>query len=537
MRRAQELGDESALPWLLFLLGDVERLLGNLDTALDRAREGRAAAEQAGQRLFARHNLALEGLVHAQLGRPDQARQATRSALENTRDNYVRGVAAEALGQLELALGAPEDAVVQLEPRVAFARAQGIAEPGATRFTVDLIEALVELGRRDEALEILGWYEGNARRLERASALANCRRCRGLLAAQAGELGAALADFEDALAWHDRARIPLDNGRTLLALGVAQRRAKRRREARATLEQALALFERIGAALWAERARGELRRISGRAATTGALTPAEERVAALVAGGRRIARSRPRCSSPIGRSRGTSRASSGSSASSTAPSWLERSNPANHRGSQVQTRVIRPFRPSRALHSLETGGQKVTWRQGDGAMTPKISFITAIVGAALVLAVPAFGDSWGADQNQATVRVSPDLVDRAAAARQQELSSMLDARERSFAAKSEATRIVSPDPVRDDRFRLDPASIPTPAATILRPTEPSGCRSGWDSVAASCSWSASSGGADDATPPARPLIDSHLALDAVRAETPTAEATRRPVDPPAGVLH
>jgi hypothetical protein len=99
-------------------------------------------------------------------------------------------------------------------------------------------------------------------------------------------------------------------------------------------------------------------------------------------------------------------------------------------------------------------------------MTPKISFITAVVGVALVLAVPAFGDSWGADRNQATVRVSPDLADRVGAARQQELTSMLDARERSIAAKSETTRVVSPDPVRDDRFRLDPSSIPTPAATI-----------------------------------------------------------------------
>jgi hypothetical protein len=98
-------------------------------------------------------------------------------------------------------------------------------------------------------------------------------------------------------------------------------------------------------------------------------------------------------------------------------------------------------------------------------MTPKISFITAVVGAALVFAVPAFGDSWGGDRNQATVHVSPDLVDRVDAARQQELSSMLDARERSLAVKSDAT-IVSTDPVRDDRFRLDPSSIPTPAATI-----------------------------------------------------------------------
>jgi DNA-binding NarL/FixJ family response regulator len=69
-------------------------------------------------------------------------------------------------------------------------------------------------------------------------------------------------------------------------LGAIQRRMKRRREARTTLEDALAVFERIGAALWAERARAELKRISGRAATPGALTPAEERVAVLVAEGK-----------------------------------------------------------------------------------------------------------------------------------------------------------------------------------------------------------------------------------------------------------
>jgi hypothetical protein len=97
-------------------------------------------------------------------------------------------------------------------------------------------------------------------------------------------------------------------------------------------------------------------------------------------------------------------------------------------------------------------------------MTPKISFFTAAVGAALVVAVPAFGDSWGADRKQETVRVSPDLADRPVVASQQELSRMLDARERSFTAGSDAS-IVSSDPVRDDRFSLDAASIPTPATT------------------------------------------------------------------------
>ena len=159
-------------------------------------------------------------------------------------------------------------------------------EPAAIRLVTDQVEALIELARPDDAIELLDWYEGNARRLERASALAACMRCRGILAAQAGALDDALAAYEEALEWHGRVEIPLDRGRTLLALGAVQRRIKRRREARETLEEALAIFERIGAALWAERARAELRRISGRAPAPGALTPAEERIAALVAEGK-----------------------------------------------------------------------------------------------------------------------------------------------------------------------------------------------------------------------------------------------------------
>jgi DNA-binding CsgD family transcriptional regulator len=92
--------------------------------------------------------------------------------------------------------------------------------------------------------------------------------------------------YGDALEWHEKVELPLDRARTLLALGGAQRRAKRRREARATITEALAVFERIGAGLWATRTRAELRRISGRAASPGSLTPAEERVAALVAEGK-----------------------------------------------------------------------------------------------------------------------------------------------------------------------------------------------------------------------------------------------------------
>jgi DNA-binding NarL/FixJ family response regulator len=80
--------------------------------------------------------------------------------------------------------------------------------------------------------------------------------------------------------------MPFERSRTLLALGTAQRRSRERRAARESLQQALAAFEQLGAAIWAARARSELGRIAGRAPGSGQLTAAERRVAELVAAGR-----------------------------------------------------------------------------------------------------------------------------------------------------------------------------------------------------------------------------------------------------------
>jgi DNA-binding CsgD family transcriptional regulator len=289
LQRARELGDESSPPYVLAHLSLVECELGDLRIAHGRALEGQEAALQSGQRAVLAFNLALEALIEAQRGNEERASNAALDALRLAAETGVRQaelVATYALGQLELALDNPSAVVSRLEPLLAFVRREAIAEPSAIRFVVDYAEALIQIGRLDEAAEVLDWYEGHAERLGRASALAAARRCRGLLAAQTGDLEAALAAYGEALDRHAQVELPLDRGRTLLALGAAQRRAKRRREARATLEEALAVFEEIGAALWAERARAELRRISGRAATPGALTPAEERVAALVAEGK-----------------------------------------------------------------------------------------------------------------------------------------------------------------------------------------------------------------------------------------------------------
>jgi len=98
-------------------------------------------------------------------------------------------------------------------------------------------------------------------------------------------------------------------------------------------------------------------------------------------------------------------------------------------------------------------------------MTRRITLISVAVGAALVLAVPALGDAWGADRDRASVHVSPDLADRTAAARQKELFAVLDARERSFAASRVAATTATPERAHDDHFRFDPSSVPTPVST------------------------------------------------------------------------
>jgi hypothetical protein len=137
-------------------------------------------------------------------------------------------------------------------------------------------------------------------------------------------------------------------------------------------------------------------------------------------------------------------------------------------------------------------------------MTRTISIITATIGAALLFAVPAYADNWGADQRSEPVRVSPDLIDRAVASEQNRLETMLDAREqalsvsienrvypvdreRALGTKNELTlssdfyadgfsqalqtRGSRPEPVRDDRFRLDPGNAPSQVAATNSGTE------------------------------------------------------------------
>jgi DNA-binding CsgD family transcriptional regulator len=149
----------------------------------------------------------------------------------------------------------------------------------------DQVEALIALGETAAAEELLDWFEDNARRLRRRSALAAAGRCRGLLAGARGDVNGAVEELRHALELHDGVPIPLELGRTRLAYGSALRRSRQKAAARQALEAARSGFDVLGAYVWAARADAELGRVGGRPPASGALTPTERRVAELVVQG------------------------------------------------------------------------------------------------------------------------------------------------------------------------------------------------------------------------------------------------------------
>jgi DNA-binding NarL/FixJ family response regulator len=163
-------------------------------------------------------------------------------------------------------------------------RREGIDELGAFPVASDLVQALAGLGAIDEARKATAVVERLAAEQDHPWARATASRCRGLVLLAERDDAAAVDELRQAVEAYDRLGFPWDGARTLVALGVAQRRLKRRLEARRSLEEAVRSFDELGSAGWATHARAELARVGGRTTNDG-LTPTEQRVAELVAQG------------------------------------------------------------------------------------------------------------------------------------------------------------------------------------------------------------------------------------------------------------
>jgi DNA-binding CsgD family transcriptional regulator len=284
-----ERGEESDLVFVSFhcVLNEIWR--ADFTSATLIAEDTCERAQQLEGALQLSAALTARAMVSAYTGREPDARRDVSQAIgpiSRSGSQLLTAWTVAALGFLEVSLGNYQQALAELEPLLGRVRAAPEAtEIFVAAFVPDAVEALIGLGRLDEAVPLIDALESNGRRLDRVWMVVVGLRCRAMLLAARGDLGAAATLAELAMSEHDRQPMPFERARTQLLLGQLLRRQRHRDAALGTLREAQQTFEYLGTPIWANRAAAELARSKpGRQRAQG-LTPAEQRVAELVFSG------------------------------------------------------------------------------------------------------------------------------------------------------------------------------------------------------------------------------------------------------------
>jgi DNA-binding CsgD family transcriptional regulator len=232
--------------------------------------------------------LAMRATVAAHLGSAAEARSDANAALAIAIECGTPQLALRAitiLGFVDVSMANYEDAQKVFQPLVdAFDTLPG-SEIRNKDYAPDAIEALINVGHIAASEPLIERLEADGQRLDRPWLLAVSARCRAMWWAAKGDLDEAMRMVTKAMAEHDRLQMPFDRARTLLLLGQLQRRKRLKQAAAETFAEALREFERMGASLWATRAREEIDRTDVDPARRSVLRPTEQRVAELVSSG------------------------------------------------------------------------------------------------------------------------------------------------------------------------------------------------------------------------------------------------------------
>ena len=280
--RSRERGAVGELTWALPRLAVSDIWAGHWSSAEAGLREALEIARAQGHEVVVAYLLSELAIVAALRGEEDECRAlaAESAALASARRaSYIGYIANSALVTLELGLGRADEALGHAQ---AFAVTPGLDFWDA----LDRIEAAVRAGAPERAVGTLQRFADWAQTGGSAWARPVAAHCRALVA----EPDEAERLFREALALHAGSGRPFERARTELAFGAFLRRTRRRKEARAHLRAALEAFEALGARLWVEHARVELR-ASGQTArqrdvsTLDQLTAQERQIAQRVAEG------------------------------------------------------------------------------------------------------------------------------------------------------------------------------------------------------------------------------------------------------------
>lgn len=285
--RCAERGNELDVVWADEQLTMINVALGRYDDAERTATDALQRAEQIGGRLPLINAYTAAATVAAYRGRLEDTRVAARAAVAAAtaaQMHYVTRPPLMSLAFVQVSDGRYDEALQTLAPLLESFDPDHGTEIMVGGYLPDAVEALVALGRAEEAEPLVAALEVNGARHDRPWMLAVGARCRALLAADERDLDAALTSAEEAMAHHDRLPMPFERARTELLVGQLQRRRRRTQAAQASLSRAAEVFDEIGSPLWSARAHRELQRLPTRSAGA-ALTDSERQVAEHAASG------------------------------------------------------------------------------------------------------------------------------------------------------------------------------------------------------------------------------------------------------------
>jgi DNA-binding CsgD family transcriptional regulator len=279
-RQAHEEGDESSLANILLNRVIVATWAGDLSEAAALAERMLDAFGQQG--VGPEHGALWRAYVDAYAGRVEPVREAAVAA--DPGEPMVAAIWGRCVGLAELAAGDVAAADRHLAEALEVFERVAFREPAVWRVDGDAIEAALAAGDLERAQKLLDRFAERAARSQIPWSLSVSARCRGLVLAAQGDLGAAAAALDRALAEHERCPMPFERARTLLVQGRLQRRLKQKRRARLSLDEARALFAAQGAETWVARVEEELERVAVRRAPA-ELSATELRIARLAADG------------------------------------------------------------------------------------------------------------------------------------------------------------------------------------------------------------------------------------------------------------
>jgi DNA-binding CsgD family transcriptional regulator len=278
----REGGYHSFLPQSLLPEAELDFRTGHWDRALAGASEAAQLYEETGQPVDGAIAASTLARIEAARGHGSACIEHAGKAVDGDRASGLLAATAFAeagIGHLELARRRFDQAIEHLEKAAAITADGGMWEPGLLQLHPDLVESLVCAGREPEARAIAEELEARATGGDRPGMLAAALRCRALLSPDLDALDA----LAEALTHLDRT--PFERARTELILGSRLCDADMFDDGRRHLTVALDLFASLGARLWADLTRVELRALGATLIVPDRLTPREEQVARLVAGG------------------------------------------------------------------------------------------------------------------------------------------------------------------------------------------------------------------------------------------------------------